>query len=122
MILSYEIPVTTRSESNYRPGGKTLRAKMVRTRAQREFSELMTRDAVRRFGGLLGPIVRIKLIRMSCGRPTDCDNLPPALKQVRDGIARGLGISDGPEAGIKWEYDQMRVKRERIGVLVEIET
>lgn len=47
------------------------------------------------------------------------DGLPTALKAIRDGIADGYGVSDGPNSPIKWEYRQERTKRGCYGVRIE---
>ncbi len=38
----------------------------------------------------------------------DDDGLRAALKRVRDGVAEGLGLDDGPTAPIEWRYAHRR--------------
>jgi hypothetical protein len=55
-----------------------------------------------------GPPLTIRLTRRSPG-VLDDDNLPPALKSIRDGIADKLGIDDR-DPRVKWFYAQERTK------------
>lgn len=48
-------------------------------------------------------------------RALDTDNLAGSAKAVRDAVAAWLGVDDGPEAPVAWEYGQRRG-----GYLVEI--
>lgn len=59
----------------------------------------------------------IRLVRLSAGTLDD-DNLRPALKSVRDGIADRLGIPDN-DPRVTWSYAQERCKRGQAGVRVE---
>lgn len=60
----------------------------------------------------------VHLTRLSPGILDD-DNLRPALKSIRDGIADALGIDDG-DPSVRWEYAQARCKRGDEGVRVRI--
>jgi hypothetical protein len=61
---------------------------------------------------------RITLTRCTPGsRRLDDDNLPPALKGIRDEIARQLAVDDG-DPRIEWRYAQ---QRSAWAVLVDIE-
>lgn len=60
---------------------------------------------------------RILLVRLSAGTLDD-DNLRPALKSVRDGIADRLGIADN-DPRVTWDYAQERCKRGQTAVRVE---
>lgn len=48
-------------------------------------------------------------------RALDTDNLAGSAKSVRDAVAAWLGVDDGPEAPVAWEYGQRRG-----GYLVEV--
>lgn len=48
-------------------------------------------------------------------RPLDSDNLASSCKAVRDAVAAWLGVDDGPDAPVTWEYGQRRG-----GYLVEV--
>lgn len=63
------------------------------------------------------PLVRILLTRVG-PRAMDDDNVPGALKGIRDGLADRLGIDDGSPL-IKWEYAQEKRGNE-YAVRVEI--
>ena len=55
------------------------------------------------------------------GHLWDSDNLPGALKPVRDGVARMCcGGNDGPTSGHEWIYLQ-QIDRQRRGVSIRIE-
>ena len=66
-----------------------------------------------------GPL-RVTLTKVG-GRRMDDDNLAGAFKNVRDGIADGIGRDDGCKS-IKWVYDQRPRRRgEQAGCGVVIE-
>jgi hypothetical protein len=62
----------------------------------------------------------VTLTRESSGTLDD-DNLPGALKGVRDGIADKLGIKDN-DPRVAWRYGQAKVPQQRYGVRIELET
>ena len=80
---------------------------------------------------------RVRLIWLERGRPTwdgpahfqftayvaklyDSDNLPPALKPIRDeAVACICGTDDGPKSGHRFSYKQI-VKPAYRGVLIEV--
>lgn len=67
-----------------------------------------------------GPGVRVHLISFRrAGTPLDRDNLIGGAKQIRDQIARWLGLDDN-ERFIAWEYSQCET-RGRKGLAVQIE-
>lgn len=51
-------------------------------------------------------------------RRLDSDNLAISAKAVRDGIAQALGVDDGDETAVRWDYAQ---ERGSYGVRVRIE-
>lgn len=62
--------------------------------------------------------VTVRMVRLSSG-VLDDDNLRPALKSIRDGIADRLGVADN-DPRIRFEYAQRRVRPTLYGVEVEI--
>lgn len=63
--------------------------------------------------------VAITLTRLGV-RKLDDDNLRPALKSIRDGIADAYGVEDN-DPRIVWHYGQETCKRGGCGVRVKIE-
>ena len=61
----------------------------------------------------------VTLTRLSSGTLDPGDNLPAALKGVRDQIAAWLGIDDRHSHQVRYEYRQRRVPRGQYGVEVE---
>ena len=61
----------------------------------------------------------VTLTRLSSGTLDEGDNLPAALKGVRDQIAAWLGIDDRHSDQVRYEYRQRRVARGQYGVEVE---
>ena len=115
------LPINTVSRSNVRMNRFVL-AK--RTKSEREAAMLITRDGVSSCGLPTGKQIRgISMVRYGV-RLLDTGNLPGSMKAVQDGVCDALGIDDGPwqRTGIRWSYDQKRVKRENAGVEVTIES
>jgi len=94
------------------------RAKIARTRAQRDRAYWETLAAVRRALRAAGALrldlndaficsgFTITLIRIA-PRELDSDNLAGSCKFVRDGVAKAIGIDDGSPRLI-WQYAQRR--------------
>lgn len=61
----------------------------------------------------------IRLTRVSPGNGTDDDNLPGALKAVRDQIAEWLGIDDRHRNVVRYHYAQRRGAKGEWGVEIE---
>lgn len=115
--MTFTMPIKTVSRANSRMHWA---AKMRLTQAERETAMLLARSAMRR-RPKPKRISSITLTRFSV-QEMDSDNLPAALKAVRDGIADALGIDDGTKNGIEWKYKQVRCdKREQFAVRVDIE-
>ena len=64
------------------------------------------------------PVV-VRLTRVAPSNGLDDDNLRPALKSVRDGIADALGVDDR-DPRVSWEYGQLRGRAREYAVEVEI--
>lgn len=68
-------------------------------------SERMSQQIPNRWlhGGLVVTLTRY-------GRKLDSDNLQGAFKAVRDQVAAELGVDDGDESMVRWEYRQEKGK------------
>jgi hypothetical protein len=62
----------------------------------------------------------VTMTRISAGTLDD-DNLQPALKAIRDGIADAFGVKDN-DPRIEWQYAQERGKPRDYAVRIRIET
>ncbi len=109
--VSFFIPVKTVSEANSRGHW---RLKAARAKAQRAAATLLANIAIR---GLKLPLT-VELTRESPGTLDD-DNLRPALKAVRDGIADSLAINDR-DPRVKWKYSQRVAKEYGVYVRVKV--
>lgn len=105
-----EMPIATPNPVN--GSHKHWRAVSARRKKQRTTARLLTPA---RWVSMLP--ARILLVRLSAGTLDD-DNLRPALKSVRDGVADGLGIADN-DPRVTWVYAQERCKRGQTSVRVE---
>lgn len=63
--------------------------------------------------------VRVCLVA-AVPRRLDSDNLATSMKALQDAIADYLGIDDGDEDRIRWEYGQIET-RSTPGVIVKLE-
>jgi hypothetical protein len=64
-----------------------------------------------------GPFV-VTLTRLGV-RTLDGDNLQGAFKATRDGVAEAMGVDDGDEARVSWEYAQEKAARYGIRITIE---
>lgn len=64
------------------------------------------------------PLLEVVLTRVGRGELDKEDNLPMALKAVRDGLADWLGFSDDSSPLLAWTYRQ---RREQVDFFVEVE-
>jgi len=115
-MIVVTLPLATVSESNKRDHW-TVRAK--RSRDNRTVARVMFAKARFEATGeiyLSGRAV-VTLTRIS-QRMLDDDNLRPALKAVRDGIADALQIDDR-DPRVKWEYGQRKGKPQAVEVTFE---
>lgn len=104
-MIVVTLPLVTVSESNRRDHW-TVRAK--RSRDNRTVARVMFAKARFEATGQINLSGRavVTLTRIS-PRMLDDDNLRPALKAVRDGIADALQIDDR-DPRVRWEYDQRK--------------
>ncbi len=108
MKLTMKWPIRTYSETNQREhwAAKSRRVKKMRA------------DAAMLFPKCTLPLT-ITLTRRAL-RQLDDDNLPPAFKAIRDGIADKLGIADN-DPRVTWRYMQERSAQVRdYAVIVHI--
>lgn len=116
------LPLKTVSEANGRDhwAQKARRARSQRLAARAlVWQHPMTARAVEAaMSGQSGAVV-VTLARVAPGTLDD-DNLRPALKAVRDGVADALGVDDRHPA-IRWQYAQHRAGRGQWAVAVQIE-
>jgi len=105
-----ELPIATPNPVN--GSHQHWRAVSARRKKQRTTARLLTPA---RWASMLP--ARILLVRLSAGTLDD-DNLRPALKSVRDGIADRLGVADN-DPRVTWDYAQERCKRGQTSVRVE---
>lgn len=115
-MIVVTLPISTVSESNRRDHW-TARAK--RSRDNRTVARVMFAKA--RFDATgeiyLGGHAVVTLTRIS-PRMLDDDNLRPALKAVRDGIADALQIDDR-DPRVQWRYDQRNGAVQAVEVRME---
>jgi len=99
-LVQLDLPLRTVSINRT---GK-LREHMKRKREHRLVTAMKLKPMVRE---VCFPCV-VTLTRLSRGRAElDDDNIRPALKHVRDGVADALGHDDSKKAPITWEYAQI---------------
>lgn len=114
-MIEFTIPLRTQTSGvNLR---EHFRARARRVKSERNQTALAIRIATR---GNPPPVLplEVRLVRFGPTNGLDDDNLPGALKAVRDQIAAWPGIDDrSPD--VRWHYHQTRTKYEW-GVLVEI--
>jgi hypothetical protein len=94
------LPLRTISENNAREHHM---ARARRRKAQRDMTALVLRGHIR--AASLAPPYLVTLTRLA-PRKLDGDNLQGALKAVRDGVADALGVDDGDEQAVTWDYAQ----------------
>jgi len=112
-VAEFTIPVQTKNYSNG-PQGVSRGAMFARAKAkaeQRDLTRLVLSSARKRLVALLethkGFVITLTRIAPSEGLDPD-DNLPSALKWVKDGIAKVLGLPSDRTPLISWRYDQRR--------------
>lgn len=117
--IAFVVPVATKSVSNLREHWAT-RAKRVKRERMATFAAF-PRKLLGALSGLVPgdpKSLRVSLTRIS-PRELDDDNLRPALKAVRDEIARLVGVDDR-DPRIQWVYPpQEKGKPARVVVTVE---
>lgn len=93
-----------------------------RKKEQRDLAALWTRGNARMLviKDVCADPFRFRVTITRCGpRKMDSDNVATSAKYVRDGIADGLGVDDGDENKIVFEYKQARTPLHACQVLIE---
>lgn len=106
-VLTVRIPVTVRSEANER---LSVRTRIARPKGQRETTHIALLASGFRSKNLPSPLL-VRLTRRYGGRAQALDqgdNLNGSFKHVRDSIANWVGIDDGDEERLKFEYAQAK--------------
>jgi hypothetical protein len=104
------LPLRTVSEAN---GREHWARKAKRVKTQRRMAWALVPPGI--------PLPAVVTLSRVAPRVLDDDNLRPALKAVRDGVADRLGIHDN-DPRVDWRYSQARGKPHEYAVLVLIET
>jgi hypothetical protein len=98
--IDFQTPIRTVSEANMR---EHYMAKHRRKKEQQFMMMLALQN------NLIGRKIQfpcvVKLTRIG-PRKLDSDNLAGSLKHVQDIVAKTLGVDDGDEEKIRWEYKQ----------------
>jgi hypothetical protein len=90
----------TQSEMN-------LREHWGKRNARRERQQRVTLCALRsQIGNRPPPCPLVAKLTRVGPRRMDSDNAVISLKHVRDAVAKYLGVDDGDEASVRWEYGQ----------------
>lgn len=63
--------------------------------------------------------LEVTLVNVSPGRGMDDDNLIASLKYIRDGVAKGAGLSDDSDPRIEFWYESRRGQRGQYEVHIE---
>jgi hypothetical protein len=111
--LVFEIPVRTYSEANLR---EHWAIKSRRTKANKQAAYMVCLS--KRVKYKIKFPVHVVLVRLA-SRRLDSDNLANSFKAVQDGIADALGVDDGDESKVTWEYRQEKSPRGKYAVRVE---
>jgi hypothetical protein len=113
-MYTFFVAVKTKSELNNR---EHWRHTQRRAKSQRHAAMVETMAAMRATGVEPEFPAIVHMVRVGIRR-LDGDNLQGSLKHVRDGIADALGVDDGDESRVLWEYEQKTGKV--VGVTVSI--
>lgn len=109
MVIEFTLPIRTVNPTNNRQHWRTV---WQRSKRQRRDALVGTKPHA------VALPVDVTLTRHSPGTLDD-DNLRPALKAVRDGIADAFGVPDN-DPRIRWHYDQAKAPRGQHFVTVRI--
>ena len=98
VVATYWLPIKLESTANAR---WHWRKKAAHARQQRQTARLIVMPV---------ELPILVLITRVGPRKLDSDNLAISAKHVRDGIADVLGVDDGDETKVRWEYAQEKGK------------
>ena len=79
-----------------------------RRREQRGLARMATQARIAWAGAREWPAWVVTLVRVAPSSGLDDDNLRPALKSIRDGVADALGLKSDRDPRVRWEYAQRR--------------
>lgn len=113
MSIAVHIPIKTVSEINLGHQHWAVRNRRAQTQRKAARTALEATGASK-----MEPPLTVWLTRVG-KRKLDSDNLQGALKHIRDGVADWLGIDDGRDDLVRWEYVQS--VGQHVGVHVTIE-
>lgn len=109
--VSFIIPLRTGLGLNSR---EHWRVRQRRVKAERMLTSLAART--HRLPDCRLGLVVVTLVRLSPGtRPMDSDNLPGAMKALRDQLAAEMLIDDA-DPRVEWRYGQERAKKHAVRV------
>lgn len=114
MNIDFQAPIKTISEANSRDHWAVRRR-----RKEDQQSQMMIALMNNLHGRKIKFPCVVKLTRIGPNK-LDGDNLQSAFKGIRDVIAKKLGVDDGDDEKVKWEYDQMPVRIRDYAVRVSI--
>lgn len=110
--ISFYVPTKLVSEANMR---EHWAIKNKRKKSQQRAVELVwLAQRIR-----VAPPVVVHLTRVGV-RKLDSDNLAGSAKGVRDQIAKMIGVDDGDERKVRWEYSQRKGLPKEYGLEVRI--
>jgi hypothetical protein len=107
-VIHFFVPVKTVSEANAHEHWRVRQKRAKHHRWSARFAAEHASIAPKEY-----PIT-VRMTRV-CARKLDSDNLSGSCKHVRDGIADWLGVDDGRDDLVTWEYAQS------IGKIVGVE-
>ena len=100
--MTFEVPVVTKASNNSREHW-AIRAR--RVKAEREATRVCFIEALRVFVRP-NPPCTVRLTRLSPRLLDDGDNLPSAMKGIRDQVADELGLANDRDPRVTWLYAQ----------------
>lgn len=110
--FSFYVPTKLVSEANMR---EHWAIKNKRKKAQQKAVELVwLAQRIR-----VAPPVVVHLTRVGV-RKLDSDNLAGSFKHVQDALAKCIGVDDGDERKVRWEYSQRKGLPKEYGLEVRI--
>jgi hypothetical protein len=106
--LRLTLPVRTVSEANARGKWQQINRKA----QQRKIVRAWLGKGRPYHNRLPSPPALVRLVRIGPKPLDEGDNLPSALKAVRDEVAAAYGLGDGADAPLEWDYQQRPGSRE----------
>lgn len=127
MTVTVEIPMRLPSLANISFGHWAKKAKVVKQQRDVVTLALWLRAPefvqVTRNGVWVPAGSRVVVMLVRCApRKLDSDNLQGAFKHVRDSVAVFLGVDDGREDLVRFEYAQEKAKQPLVRISFRVET